>query len=155
MEILISIALIGVGLVAVVGVFPMGLSYMRIMGERVFVVQQAQAQLEYFKRLDYKLIKNMANANATIAFDPLINLVQLSYDDPNGDAYGIADPNDVLGNRYNGFRSIATFTNESGITEPIVRIRVEIYWIESTPYGKMTSEWKSYMLEGYKGEGVK
>jgi len=150
-EILISIAVLGVGLLAVVGVFPVAISTLRIIGSRYFVVQQAQAQMEAVKSVRYSTLEQMADLGLGYSYNPLRNLKDLR--DPNGNFDLSADPNTV--NSYPGYRSVIPITKDPNDPEGVLHIQVAIYWVESNAYGKKTTMEKSYILDGYKARGIK
>ncbi len=142
-EILISIAVIGMGLLAVTCTIPVGLSYLRVVGDRYFVVQQAQAQMEAIKSMQYADLMLMISTNSIFDCDPLYDLK-----DPN-------NPDKI----YPGYRSKGTISRDPNDIEGVLHIKVEIYWNESNSYGKMSKRGidpeKTYILDGYKSKGIK
>lgn len=150
-EILISIAVLGIGLMSVVGLFPLAISTLRIIGDRYFVVQQAQAQMEAIKSVRYSTLEQTADLGGAYAYDPLRDFKQLC--DPNGNADPNGDPNTARS--YPGYRSIAPITKDPNDPEGVLHIQVEIYWVETNAYGKKTTLEKSYILDGYKARGIK
>jgi len=137
-EILATILLLGVGLIAVVGVFPFGLAHIRIIGDRAFVVQQAQAKMEALKNMSYDTMYEMYVTKKTVIEDPLRDI--------NGKAF----PYSLTAN------FTENYFNEDG--EKLIRIRLEIRWFEDNPYGMAADDSavanKVYVLEGYKGQGA-
>lgn len=137
-EILISIAIVAIGLLAVTGTIPVGYSYLRVIGERYFVVQQAQGQMEAIKSMKYtKLLKDYASPPyKKLECKPL---------------HDIKDP----AKKYPKYRSMADITRDPN-EEGVLHIKVEIYWIESNSYGKTNASIdSSYILDGYKTKGIK
>jgi type II secretory pathway pseudopilin PulG len=145
-EILISIAVLGIGLMSVVGLFPLAISTLRIIGDRYFVVQQAQAQMEAIKSVRYSTLEQTADLGGDYRYNPLRDFKQLL--DPNN-----PDPNTARS--YPGYRSIAPITKDPNDPEGVLHIQVEIYWVETNAYGKKTTLEKSYILDGYKARGIK
>lgn len=138
-EVLATILLLGTGLIAVVGVFPFGLAHIRIIGDRAFVVQQAQAKMEALKNMSYETMYEVYIMGGSLVEEKL---------------------HDVNGKVFPAYNFVATFNEdyfqEDG--ERLIRIRLEIRWFEDNPYGMTADdsavENKVYVLEGYKGQGA-
>ncbi|MEQ8188512.1 MAG: prepilin-type N-terminal cleavage/methylation domain-containing protein [Candidatus Eremiobacterota bacterium] len=150
-EILISIAVLGVGLLAVVGVFPVAISTLRIIGSRYFVVQQAQAQMEAVKSVRYSTLEQMANKGFGYSYKPLRNMKELR--DPNNNFDLNADPNSATS--YPGYWSEIPIIKDPNDPDGVLRIKVAIYWVESNAYGKKSTTEKKFVLDGYKARGIK
>ncbi|MEW6215840.1 MAG: hypothetical protein AB1478_11680, partial [Nitrospirota bacterium] len=67
--------------------------------------------------------------------------------DPNFPLKGL-DPNTWTNRSY---RFAIEPIEESGISEHVIRLKVEVYWTEQNAYGVIKSQ-KNFVLEGYKGE---
>jgi prepilin-type N-terminal cleavage/methylation domain-containing protein len=133
-EILIGISLIGVGLLAVTGIFPFGIAHIRVMNQRVFVIQQAQAKLEQLKSMSYDSLFKLSNDNGgflPVAAGPLVDIHN----------------NPCPGYSYRAHFTRPVFPNLE--TTKVVQIKFEIYWNESNSFGKSDKD-KSYVLYGYK-----
>lgn len=127
-EILVGIALLASGLVAVAGVYPFALSHIRAMGERIFVIEQAQSKMEMLKSMSYKvLLEEYAVKNAIMEQNPL---------------------QDTARNEFKGYKFRAYFRVKS---KNLIHIKVELIWDEKNAYGKYTKN-KSYVLDGYKSQ---
>lgn len=140
-EVLIGIVLLGVGLVAVMGVYPMALNYIYLMEDRVFVIQQAQAKMETVKSMKYSELSEQASLGAVWS-------LELEKEDWRRD---VVEIDDVTGrkDKKNYPVRIAFFHHKT--LENIVKIKLEIYWTEDNHYGKGMAS-KSYVLEGYKAK---
>lgn len=135
-EILIAISLVGVGLLSVLGIYPFGLAHMRIMGERAFVIQQAQAKMEAYKSMSYQNLSYLMvnQALPQLKEDTLI---------------------DISGKEHKGYQ-LKGIISDPGYGEKVLMIKLEIYWTEKNPYGKSSGNLgKSYVLYGYKSQGLK
>jgi len=140
-EVLIGIVLLGVGLVAVMGVYPMALNYIYLMEDRVFVIQQAQAKMETVKSMNYSILEEQANLGAVWS-------LELQKSDWRR---GVVEVKDVAGRKdFNNYPVRITFSHNETLKN-IVKIKLEIYWTEDNHYGKGMSS-KSYVLEGYKAK---
>jgi len=129
-EILVAIAVIGIGLLSVVGLYPVGLSYIRSSGEKVFVVQQAQSTMETLKAMSYQQLYDMYVASALDGYlcqDPLV------------DTNGIA---------YKGYKSEIRVDFPTP-TEQVLFLTVTISWTQNNSYGR-SSVPRTYVLETFK-----
>lgn len=126
-EILVALALIGVGLIAVAGIYPFGLAHIRIMGERVFAVQQAQTFMEIYKAESYSTLFDLRYFNF-----------------PRESVY------DTEGNRTKFEYRVYIKDPPGGVDENLVLVQVELYWNESNPFGQQGIESKTFLLESYK-----
>ena len=126
-EILIGLVILGVGLVAVAGVYPFALAHIRIMGERVFVLQQAQSKMETLKSMDYPLLMEIVTGGGVLVEEKLY---------------------DVSGKSFDNYSFRAALT-QPDTGKSLIHIKIEIYWTENNPYGKNMTN-RSYILEGYK-----
>jgi len=148
-EILISIALIGIGLVAVVGIFPFGLAHIRIIGERIFVIQQSQAKLETLKSLPFNTLYDQYVEETSGTYVGSHQIEQ--YPMVDRDIYNPLTYDDYI------FRAYFTdvFHEDPNMRKgEIIHITTEIYWNEVNPYGRTTTQ-RTFVLDGYKGQGTK
>lgn len=126
-EILIAVVLIGVGLISVAGVYPFGLAHIRIMGERVFAVQQAQARMEELKSMSYTSLEAMKDDEQE---------------------FDVVDTNKKKIEKFTGRFLVSDPPSE--VTENVLQLQVEIEWNESNPFGKRTVENRTFVLTSYK-----
>ncbi|MEQ8171336.1 MAG: prepilin-type N-terminal cleavage/methylation domain-containing protein [Candidatus Eremiobacterota bacterium] len=132
-EILIAISLVGIGLLSVLGIYPFGLAHMRVMGDRAFVIQQAQAKMEAYKSMSYKNLNDLMN-KGLMPYESTLT--------------------DVSGTSHSGYK-LEGVIRDPGFAEKVLEIRLTIYWTERNPYGKSSENWaKSYTLYGYKSQGL-
>ena len=124
-EILIGLVLLGVGLISVAGVYPFALAHIRIMGERVFVLQQAQSKMETIKSMNFNDLMEIATGCGFMEQSPL---------------------KDVSGQEFDKYKFRASFHPAE---ENLIKIKMEIYWTEENSHGKGLSN-KSYIIEGYR-----
>jgi type II secretory pathway pseudopilin PulG len=127
-EILVGIALMGSSLVAVAGVYPFATAHIQAMGNRIFVIQQAQSKMETIKSMSYKiLLEDYAIPDAMMEQNPL---------------------EDTGKNKFEGYKFSASFQEKD---KNLIHIKVQITWNEENAYGKYTKD-KTYVLDGYKSQ---
>ncbi len=141
-EILITIALVGVGLLSVVGIFPLAIAHIRSTASRVFVIQQLQAKMEALKSMSYPSLLEAGTGSS--GRKPLENFIDpnLPLDAPGGDKYEYAIYQNVLPLDPNG----------QIIPEKVIYVKVEIYWDDINPYSKESTP-MSCFVEGFKSSG--
>jgi len=141
-EILITIALVGVGLLAVVGIFPLSISHIRATADRVFVIQQLQAKMEAFKSMNYQALFEQGTGQT--GYLDLMDLINpgIKAVSPGGDNY-----------KYRVYTNVNPLDpNGQPLKEKVIYIKVEIYWDDTNPSTKALVH-KSCFLEGFKSAG--
>ena len=137
-EILVAIAVLGIGLLSVAGLYPVGLSYVRNSGEKVFVIQQAQAIMETLKAMSYQQLYDTY-------WKPIseggLGLNGVLEQDPLCDTNGISYP---------GYISEIRVNLPSG-SEEVLFLQIRIRWTPKKSYGRSTvAPEKTYILETWK-----
>ena len=141
-EILITIALVGVGLLSVIGIFPLSIAHIRASASRVFVIQQLQAKMEALKSMSYQSLFDEGTGTSTEA--PLMDLIEPNMPAvaPGGDNY-----------TFRVYKNVSPLDpNGVPLKEKVIYIKVEIYWDDINPYSKEMTR-KSCFVEGFKSAG--
>ncbi len=129
-EIIVAIAILGIGIISVVGIYPVGLSYIRGSSEKVFAIQQAQAIMEALKSSSYDQLVSLYSATLSGGYyerDPL---------------------EDTNGFEHKGFKSRIQVTRST--IQNALLLKVCIKWQEKNRYARSTNIEKEYVLETVK-----
>jgi prepilin-type N-terminal cleavage/methylation domain-containing protein len=128
-EILVAIAILGIGLLSVAGLYPVGLSYIRNSGEKVFVIQQAQATMETLKAMSYQQLLTLYT----------VTLPGYLRQEPLLDTNGISYPGYISEIR----------VNLPSATEEVLFLQITISWTQRNSYGRNAVP-RTYVLETFK-----